>query len=319
MATTTDTEYTDLGTAWQTDPAIECCTKDPNDPGGGCDCCSNSWTDELQKVTHDYNQVNEQSVQYTEHYKFITAERDKIKIWLDDLVKADQLAKALCSQFEVMESQTEKICINTEKTVQAIEIIFCMIRDLYEQVDAIVTIYNDIDTCIRTLNSDELPADSGIRKCLKMYMDKVDAVIKTRTDLIKAIMACIEQALSLHEGLCSDFGLEKILEQWHTLLNCDEKCIDNSGTPPTQPSCKETIPPPDPSTGDCNLLPILTLPICNDAHYLWVSDKYKTDVKDADDLAQQLVEVNKKKESLSACKTSLETAIKEVDAQQICK
>jgi hypothetical protein len=311
-------EYVDLGTGWQTDPAIECCSTDPNDPGGGCDCCYNSWTDELKKVTQDYNQINEQSVQLTEHYKFIAAERDKIKVWLDDLVKADQIAKALCSQFEVMESQTDKVCINSKKTVEAIEILFCMIRDLYEQIDKIISIYNEIDNCIKALNSDDLPADSGIRKCLKMYMERVDAVVKTRNDVLKGIMASVEQAIALHEAICSEFGLQKVVEEWHTILNCDEECKDNSGTASAGP-CADGQSTTDESTGICVLKPILTLPICNNAHYLWVNEKYQSDVGKADDLANQLIEVNKKKESLSACKNSLDTAIKEIDAQQICK
>ena len=105
---------------------------------------------------------------------------------------------------------------------------------------------------------------------------------------------------------------------WQTVLNCGEKCKEGGSTEPLNP-CKDYTPTPTTTTLDCKLVPALTLPICNDAYYLWVNDKYKNDVKDADDLADELVEVNKKKESLSACKTSLETAIKEVDAQQICK
>jgi hypothetical protein len=313
------TDYKELGTDWQNDTAIECCTKPPTDGGGGCDCCYNSWTDELKKITQDYNQVNEQAAQLTGHYNFITTERDKIKAWLDDLIKADQLAKALCSQFNIMISQTEKICINSEKTVTAIEILFCMIRDLFEQVDSIVTICNDIDTCIKKLNSDDLPADSGIRKCLKEYTVKLDAVSKTESDLIKAIMAVIEMAISLHEGICAEYGLHAVVEEWHGLLNCDEKCKDNGTTKPPADPCNDNDSNVATDVTICTLKPMLTLPICNNAHYLWVSAKYKKDVLDADDLADDLVEVNKKKESLSACKTSLETAIKEVDAQQICK
>lgn len=256
-------DYTELGTGWQTDPAIDCCTKDPGDPGGGCDCCYNSWTDELKNVTQDYNQVSEQASQLTEHYKFITTERDKVKVWLDDLIKADQLAKALCLQFQIMASQTEKICINSKKTVEAIEILFCMIRDLYEQVDAIIILYNEIDACIKAINSEQLPPDSGIRKCLKLYIDKVEAVIKTRYDLLKAIMAVVAQALSLHEGICSEYGLQKVVAYWQTVLNCAEKCKDNGGAEPPNP-CKDYTPVPTDTTGDCKLIPVLTLPPCHD-------------------------------------------------------
>jgi len=310
-------KYKPLGTDWQNDPGIECCTKDPGDTPPGCDCCYDDWKGELKKVTMDYNQITEQSIQLTNHLKFTTDERDKLKSWVDDLVKTDQLAKTLCDLFKVMVSQTEKICINSEKSVTSIEILFCMIRDLYEQIDVILTTWNQIDNCIKCLDSEDLPPDSGIRKCLKNYMDKLDIVIKTRADLIKAVMAAIRQALGLHEGICSDYGLHQVVLEWKTILNCDEKCGSGS-TQPADP-CKDPDPKLDEKLNKCKLSPILTLHICNDAYYSWVKGQYDADVAEANTLADQLVEVNKKKESLSACKTSLETAIKEVDPKDLCK
>jgi hypothetical protein len=309
-------QYAPLGNGWETDPAIKCCIKDPNDTPPGCDCCYNGWTDELTKVKKEYNKVSEQSTQLTSHYKFTADERDKLKVWVDDLNKTDQLAKALCDQFKVMVSQTEKICINSEKSVDSIEILFCMIRDLYEQVDMIVTVWNQIDNCIKCLNSEELPPDSGIRKCLQLYLDKVNDLLKTRSDLLKAVMAAIRLAYGLHEGICSDYGLHQVVLEWKSILNCDAKC--GSSTEAADP-CKEPEKNLDEKLNKCRLSPILTLPVCNDAYYIWVKKQYDADVAEANALADQLVEVNKKKESLAACKASLESAIKEVNPKDLCK
>lgn len=309
----TPKEYKELGTDWQNDPEIKCCTTNPNDTVPGCDCCYDNWTDELKKVKQEYNKVSENANQLNEQFKFVSAERDKLKVWRDDLEKTDLLAKDLCNQFQVMAAQADKICINTGKSVESIEILFCMIRDLYEQVDQIVVLWNDIDSCIKCLNNENLPADSGIRKCLKDYYVKVDAVLKTKIELIKSIMAAIKTAKLLNAGICSeDFGLESIISEWETILNCDEKCG-------TATSSSSSCDRPSSAKGKCELLPILTLPVCNDPYYIWVKDKYDKDAAEAKTLSDKLLEANKKKEALSACQTSLIAAIKEVDPKELCK
>lgn len=309
-------QYEELGTDWQTDSDIACCTTDPSDNPSGCDCCYDTWKAELKVVSRDYSKLSEQSYQLTEHQKFVAGERDKLKVWKDDLEKTNLLAKILCDQFKVISSQTEKICTNSEKSSRSIEILFCMIRDLYEQTDLIVTIWNQIDNCIKCLNSDDLPPDSGIRKCLGLYMVKVEAVLKTRTELIKSIMAAVKIATVLHEGICSEYGFHKVITEWSEILNCDEKC---SGSAEPLDPCADKSKMDEESLAKCKLKPILTLPICNDSYYAWVKEKYDKDVVEADKLSDDLVEINKKKEGLAACLSSLTAAIKEVDPKELCK
>jgi hypothetical protein len=310
------TKYVELGTDWQSDKTIECCTKTPPDPSGCCDCCYDSWVTELKKVRQDYSRVSENAKQLSDEYNLTAAERDKLKSWLDDLIKTDQLSMALCDQFAVLGSQVEKICTNAEKTVEAIGILFCMIRDFYEQVDQILIYWNQIDNCIKCLNSEDLPEGSGIRKCLKNYKDKLDALIKTRNDLLKAIMTAIATANALHAGICSDYGLDKVISDWEAILNCGSTA--SAPTDPVDP-CKDMDKTETDATENCKLIPILTFPIAKDPHYIWVNDKYNKDVDETIKLAAKLVEANKKKEGLAACQSSLIEAIKQVDPKELCK
>jgi hypothetical protein len=305
-------EYSPLGTGWKDDDGYKCCKQDSSDTPC-CDCCYDSWTKELKEVNLEYNKVNEEAKQLSEKYKLITEERDKLKSWLDDLDKADQLVSAVCSQFQVMDSQTEKICINSEKSAHAIEILFCMIRDIFEQVDLILTIYNQIDNCIKCLNSEYLPEGSGIRKCLSTYLEKLQAVIKTRTELIKAIMKAIHDVNILHEGICSEYGLVTVLDEWLQLLNCAEESSGSGGNPGDPCADKNN------AMKNCALIPKLTLPIHNDSYYLWVKNKYEADKNEAQQESKALVEINKKKETISACQSSLTTAINEVNPKDLCK
>jgi hypothetical protein len=309
--------YEMLGEDWKEDQAYNCCNDNENETPSGCDCCYDNWNKELRETRLNYSKVSEESRQISEKYKFITQERDKFKSWFDDLIKADQLVNEVCDQFEVITAQTEKICTNSEKSVKAIEILFCMVRDLFEQVDYLVTIYNQIDNCIKCLNREELPENSGIRKCLKAYFDKLDALIKTRNELIKALMKVVRDANVLHEGICSEFGMRAVISEWLDILNCEEDCGAVSN-PPVDP-CKQQVPETQDQIDPCALLPIMTFPICNDSYYQWVKQKYNDDVKAADDAAKKLVEINKRKEAISACQTSLISALKEVDPKELCK
>ena len=313
----TKNEYVVLDDKWVEDKRYKCCVEDPNEPPS-CDCCYNTWEKELKESNLEFSQVTEEAKQISEKYKYITLERDKFKEWLDDLIKANQLANDVCGQFQVISAQLEKICTNSEKSVEAIEILFCMVRDLFEQIDLIVSLYNEVDACIKALNREELPEDSGIRKCLKVFMEKVDAVVKLRDELIKALMKIIRDAKVLHAGICSDFGIEVWVAEWLGILNCDEDCDKNNTTPVEDP-CKEIVKDANDGMKNCVLIPMLTFPICNDNYYRWVKKKYEDDVNDANDVAKELVEANKRKEAIAACKASLTAALAAVDPKELCK
>lgn len=310
-------KYEVLDADWRDDKRYECCVDDPNDNPTCCDCCYDTWKVELKQANLQFSQVNEEAKQISEKYKYITLERDKFKEWMDDLTKADQMAKEVCIQFQVIEAQIERICINSDKAVDAIGILFCMVRDLFEQIDLIQTLYNEIQTCIVKLNREELPENSGIRKCLKMYLEKLEAVKKTRDELIKALMKLIRDAYVLHEGICSDFGLKEGVAAWIDLLHCEDDCEETEETP-TDP-CKQPVKINEDDPEDCVLTPMLTFPICNDNYYRWVKKKYSDDVKAAGDVAKELVEINKRKEGLAACQASLTAALAQVDPKELCK
>jgi hypothetical protein len=308
--------YYNLGNEWKDNPAYKCCMEDPGEIPPGCDCCYDTWVKELKEVSLEYKQVSEQAAQINEKYKFIVEERDKFKVWVSDLEKANDLARAVCDQFQVIGSQSGKICINSHKTIKAIEILFCMIRDLFEQLDLLLTIYNQIDNCIKCLNSEELPEGSGIRKCLSDYQKALDSVLKTRTELVKAIMKVIRDAYLLHDGICYETGTVEIINEWLDIMNCSENC--GTKTTPVDP-CSDEASGGGSSGAHCRLKPILTLPICNDGYYLWVKGKYEEDFRAASEEAKKLVEINKRKEAIAACQDSLTKAINEVNPRELCK
>jgi hypothetical protein len=311
-------------TKWE--PKIkECCDKEnPEDPRG-CDCCYDKWQDELKDVKVKYSESEEKAKQLKSELSVVEDRRDKLKKWYDELTRANDMARKICDQVEVLLTQTEKVTINTDLAVQAIKTLYCMVRDFYMQVDLIKTKFDRLMNCIKCLNNPALAPGQGIMKCLEEYGKKLEAVIATRDELIKMLMAVIQIACRIHKNIAPEYGLTTVISEWKAAFNCDISCDDDTPCPPPaaqSKSAKSTAARQDDVVsclGACDLTPMLQFPICKDPYYQCLDDQYKTDKKKAEDLAKALLEENKKKEGLLSCKQSLESAIKEVDPKNRCK
>ena len=321
----TEHTYQKLADTW--DAKIkECCDKeDPDDPRG-CDCCYDSWQDELKVVKTKYSESEEKAKQLKDELAVIADRRDKLKIWYDELTKANELARKICDQLEMLLTQVDKVSTNTGLAVKAIKTLYCMVRDFYMQVDLVKTKYDRLQNCIKCLNNPALGAGVGIIKCLEEYGKKLEIVIATRDELIKMLMAAIKIACRINKNISVEYGLATVITEWKTGFNCDVHCDDDNAEPCAPAGAKAgsnknaTAPAQEDSClGACSLEPVLLFPICKDPYYNCIDDQYKADKKDAEDLAKELLKENKKKEALLACKQSLESAIKEVDPKNRCK
>ena len=300
---------------WKSKVIEECCDRNPDDDPGG-DCCYDTWLQRLQKVNTEFNQVNECAIQLKDQLSAATVRRDTLKKWYDELTAADELARKICDQLSVVIIQTQKVGTNTMCAVEAIEILFCMIRDFYMQVDYIQERYNQLINCIKCLNSSILVPGEGLYKCLEDYYVKLEAVIKTRDELIKKVIKALKLASQINSSIGGIYGYIKLIEEWYEALNCDENC----GCPEDERRSKTSQGNSDDNCEDeCELKPMISFPICNDDYYNELFEKLKKDETTVDSLKVSLREKNKEKEGLLACKQSLDAAIKEVDPKNRCK
>jgi hypothetical protein len=308
--------YQPLDAAW--DEKIKVCCDNPGTetPPGG-DCCYDGWTKELKEVNKKYQEAEEEAKQKNAEFAYVSERRDQFKKWYDELTKADDLQKDICNQLEVFCLQVDRVGINTQYTVDAIKILFCMIRDYYLQLDILKQKYDDLINCIKCLNNPGLVAGAGLMKFIEDYGIKLTAAMATRDDILKAVMAALALAEKIDLNIGPDYGLLTVVTEWKSTLNCSGAAANPATkTPVTQQPLQST----DQNKDDCcDLHPMLQLPISSDPYYKEILDKYTKDKTDADTLAKDLVTLNKSKESLLACKQSLESAIKEVDPKTRCK
>jgi hypothetical protein len=186
-----------------------------------------------------------------------------------------------------------------------------MVRDFYIQVDKIKLLYESIFKCIQQLNSAVLVPGTGVIKCLEMYYEKLDVVLKTKDDLMKQVMEAIKTANMLRQDVCSPFGLSFIFKEWQYILRCPTCKIETEDVPADVP-CREL-------DNKCVIYPQLTFPISKDKYTLWVKDQFGKDDQAAKDAAATYLEESKKKETISSAISSLKEAVAAVDPKERCK
>ncbi len=275
----------------------------------------------------------------------ITDRRNKYRTWVDELNNAQDLALAICNQLELIAVQSDKIWYNSCKAVDAVETLFCMIRDFFMQLDLIKTQYDDIQNCITNNTDPSLVKGQGILKALDDYKAKLDIVIKLRDDIIKNIVAAVKIANLIRNNISTKdcnyegfapcppsptpcagddifYGFKTVICEWYKAFACDVPCVDTGTTATsntnTQPTTQTNTIQDDCGDENCELLPTFDFPICNNSYKACVQKWLAADETQYTDLTAQLQEANKQKEALTACKNSLVKAIKAVDPKTRC-
>jgi hypothetical protein len=338
----TQSDYRPIDQDWDKETILECCkTNDPDQPCN--DCCYNSWQDELNKVNPSYNAIVEKTALLQSKLDFIMSRRDRYKAWIDELDKAELLAREICHQLKLIANQSDKIWYNTCKAEEAIQILFCMLRDIFMQIDEMQAIFDSLDNCLRKNNAQGLNKGEGIFKYLEEYRLKLVATVKTRDEVVKNIVLAIRLASLLRNGLstrdcdsepaynpCEEdqepcatlngtvhYGMKALICEWYDEFACDTPCSENTSAQTKQsggPHSHE-----GPQSDDCDLKPVFDFPVCNNKFKEEVQSWLDKDNADLTDLLDELNKAKMKQQSLLACKNSLDQAIKAVDPAARCK
>lgn len=325
----------------------DCCKKETQDDPNCTDCCYDTWRDSLKKVNQTYVAAKEKADQLQVKLTYLTDRRDRFKTWLTELDKAEDYARKICYQLEILAVQSDKIWYNTHKATLAIEILFCMIRDFYMQVDYIKKRYDDLQTCINKNSDPSLIKGQGLLKCLEEYSIKLDLVIKTRDEIIVAVLNAIKLANLIRNSIStgevpddynpcapvqkpchvktneySYYGFKTVIREWFDAFECDVPCEEENASnqnPYAQKQSSGQIQEQKPEAESCELVPIFDFPLCRDKYKIKIQDWYNSDNTVVKNLGGELKEANMQKESLLACRQSLVKAIVEVDPKTRCQ
>ena len=298
----------------------ECCEKktpgnseDP--PTGTGDCCYDGWMAEYNEVTAQLNAADKEVTAITNHLNYMKTQRDFWKTWYDELTKADDFARKICNQLEIILHHLHRIEKNSALTVRSIQLLYCMIRDFYMQLDLLKRKYDALINCIACISNPALTAGKGIRVFIDDYGKKLDAVIATRDSLLDAFVAAIHLANRLDKNLGHHFGLHTVLQEWKKAFHCEEHCYGGRIDRPHHHHHHEQG---EGQIEDIGLSPMLEFPICDSPYYDEISDIYEEDNVLVDQLNTQLLEVTKQRDKYKAWKDGLDAVIKAVDPAARC-
>lgn len=337
--------YTDVDTAKWDEKGLDCCkTTNPDNPT--CvDCCYDSWQTELRIVTQKYSKAAEQATQYQNKLTFVTVRRNTYRKWLDEINSTQDMATAICNQLQLLAIQSDNIWYNSCKAVDAVDTLFCMIRDFFTQLDLITTQYSAIQNCITNNTDPSLVKGQGILKALEDYKAKLDIVLKLRDDISKNIVIAVKLVHQIANNIatrdCNEkfipcnkdpkpcvgdevyYGFKTVICEWYNSFSCipckeDGNGNSTSANSATAASSNTNVVQGDCSPDSCDLLPTLDFPICSPSYKDCVQKWLDKVNNDYTGLTTKLQNANKQKEALIACKNSLAKAIKAVDPKTRC-
>jgi hypothetical protein len=314
--------YRDIPTDWDTrsrdgGPSLkDCCSTGTTEEPTGCDCCYDEWNNELKSKRGLFGQKTEEALQAKEKLLFSKTRRDGFKKWYDELALVDEYAREICDQFSLIISQVDQVCSSSKRTIDAVEILFCMIRDFYSQLDKIKYIYESLQKCIKEFDSSILAPGQGIMKCLEAYFDKLTTLLKTKEDLIRQMMDVVRLANMVQEDVCPSYGLSCILVKWQSLLGC------NAGEAATEEAEAESELekiPCDENYSSCEIAHEITFPIKDDPYFKWLKCNYEYLVTKVEENAKAYLKASQEKEAIATAINSLTEAVALTNPKERCQ
>ena len=137
----------------------DCCEKEKKPPetnNGSGDCCYDEWTLEFKDYDTKYQNADRLVTTLTERRMHLGTQKDMWKLWKDEMDKVCDFSEKICHQLEVLLHQTHRVSRNQWLTKRAINLLYCMVRDFYMQIDEIKVKYDRLQNCIKCLNNPAL-------------------------------------------------------------------------------------------------------------------------------------------------------------------
>ncbi len=293
---------------------LECCSpslKNPIDPGTG-DCCYDFWTTDSVIVDRELKKWTARSNHKQKELTNLTTSYNTISLWCHDWQNVDKLINSVCSSIDLFIRHITKVSGITESTVDASEILFCMIRDLYIRVDKLNEEYDKLMKCIACLKNPAL-ASGGIIACLSDYGTKLTAVIATRDALIGQVVTAMGLAIELNQNIADkDHGLKSLLIYWDKNLRKDDS--------EDAAQKKLTKKVEEPVIDEYDLRPLVGPTVLEgiDKYYKELNHQRENELRRMDRVKEELQEANEKVAAITARKNGITGALTAVNAAGIC-
>ena len=317
---------------------IEECKCNERPPGQGGSGCIGKWKDEKDKAKRVLDEAIATVQAESDALKYALEWEGKLKSYFDSIYKSAEAADKLARQIKGFKAQVGLVCINAECTTQALEQLFCQVKEIFEPcVRELTTVMDRVIECLRCITDPALVRDEGILKVLQEFYLKLRELAAMQVDCLKLIIEALKCANILYYAICPATGDKATEEEYRCdslrdELNAmcemlgvsikddvdDAHCDDDPITKAL--SCALlSVDCKDDASPSLELVPVPKFPLTEDLYYTNTECQYQKAQEDKNAKKENLDKAKKEKEGAQACYDSLVRAIETAEKTKIGK
>lgn len=278
---------------------VTACIDDTNPGNSGGDDCLSKWKTQKDQAKSDLDLANAEVESAKKRVENAAHWEQKLKVYCDNIEKTDELANKVTRELKTLKDQICVFCFNADCMVQALEILYCETREIYDPcVNEMVKLIDKINKCLSCITDSGFDRSVGITKAIDEYAAKLKELADLQKDALTKIIKALEIANIIFYALCEtptkkeqDFkcdSLEKELEELCYNFGDDIKCDAPNGNACEPLTCEAMCK---------DLTPVPVFPLCKDEYYTETKAQYvaiKTESTAAKDDLDQKKETQKK-------------------------
>ena len=317
---------------------IEQCKCNERPPGQGGSDCIGKWKDEKDKAKRVLDEAIATVQAESDALKYALEWEGKLKSYSNSIYKSAEVADKLARQIKGFKAQVGLVCINAECTTQALEQLFCQVKEIFEPcARELTTVMDRLIECLRCITDPALVRDEGILKVLQEFDLKLRELAAMQLDCLKLIIEALKCANVLFYAICPATGdktaeeeyfcdslsdeLKALCEMLGVHIKDDEDNADCDGVSEIEAlgcsmlsdDCKSG------SAALLQLVPVPKFPLTEDPYYTNTECQYQKAQEDKNAKKENLDKAKKEKESAQACYDSLVKAIETAEKTKVGK
>ena len=302
-----------------TDPS--CCNPNDDQTQGPKDCLD-SWKLQKADVDNAYAKIAAKAAQAEERYKNANAWESKLKTWLDGIKSADEKGNKVLTELEIFLAQFEVICTNAKCTVEALQILLCQTKGLFDSLYTLKTsLLDKLKLSIECLKDLSVDGKNDIMECIAEFEAKLKSACDLQDSILKKLVEAYKCANLLYIEICGIIEKEgyydDLADGLHQQVEDLLAYFNGTASGPAAPDDDNIQ--PDESLFPCDeneVKPVPKFPLNTNTYYTDLTTDYATAVTKSGELKTAWDASRKDRDLLFAQKTSVAEAIAAAEAAE---
>ncbi len=204
----------------------DCCTKKPGNGDSEDKDCLEKWEEQLKVVCNEFSIKSAVTQESKAAYENSQAWEAKLENWKKIIEESDKKAKEIIRVLGFFLAQIKTVCKNAECTNMTLELLFCLVKSIY---DCFVT-YNednkglkeqieDLKKLLKCLTNVQNDVKAEVLKCIEAYEEKIIVVCETQDATLNKLLETLKCAQLLFAAICTKNGIKYKIEVMEKVFN----------------------------------------------------------------------------------------------------